>query len=58
MLSKTGGAILFGIVNAFVPVIPAAFLTDISQVSWGAVMPAVVMIAIVSTFLGFSLQYR
>ncbi len=52
MLSKTGGAILFGIVNAFVPVIPAAFLTDISQVSWGAVIPAVVMIAIVSTFLG------
>ena len=52
MLSKTSGAILFGIVNAFVPVIPAAFLTDISQVSWGAVIPAVVMIAIVSTFLG------
>ena len=52
MLSKTGGAILFGIVNAFVPVIPAAFLADISQVSWGAVIPAVVMIAIVSTFLG------
>ena len=52
MLSKTGGAILFGIFNAFVPVIPAAFLADISQVSWGAVIPAVVMIAIVSTFLG------
>ena len=52
MLSKTSGAILFGIVNAFVPVIPAAFLTDISQVSWGAVISAVVMIAIVSTFLG------
>lgn len=52
MLSKTSGAILFGIVNAFVPVIPAAFLTDLSQVSWGAVIPAVVMIAIVSTFLG------
>ncbi len=52
MLSKTSGAILFGIVNAFVPVIPAAFLTDLSQVSWGAVVPAVVLIAIVSTFLG------
>ncbi|MFP4622415.1 MAG: ABC transporter permease, partial [Bacteroidales bacterium] len=52
MLSKTSGAILFGIVNAFVPVIPAAFITDLSQVSWGAVIPAVVLIAIVSTFLG------
>ena len=52
MLSKTSGAILFGIVNAFVPVIPAAFLTDLSQVSWSAVVPAVVLIAIVSTFLG------
>ncbi len=52
MLSKTSGAILFGIVNAFVPVIPAAFLTDLSQVSWAAVVPAVVLIAIVSTFLG------
>ena len=52
MLSKTSGAILFGIVNAIVPIIPAAFLTDLSQVSWGAVVPAVVLIAIVSTFLG------
>ncbi|MFW6019516.1 MAG: ABC transporter permease [Bacteroidales bacterium] len=52
MLSKTSGAILFGIVNAFVPVIPAAFLTDLTQVSWGAVVPAVAFIAIVSTFLG------
>ena len=52
MLSKTSGAILFGLVNAFVPVIPAAFLTDLSQVDWGIVIPAVLMIAIVSTFLG------
>jgi len=52
MFSKTSGAILFGIVNAFVPVIPAVLLTDLSQVSWGTVIPAVVMIAIVSTFLG------
>lgn len=52
MLSKTSGAIFFGVVNAFVPVIPAAFLADLSQVSWGIVFPAVVMIAIASTFLG------
>ena len=52
MLSKTSGAILFGLVNAFVPVIPAAFLTDLSQVDWATVIPAVLMIAIASTFLG------
>jgi ABC-2 type transport system permease protein len=53
MLAKTGGAILFGAANAFVPIILALFLIDLSQVAWMAVVPAVVMIAIVSTFLGF-----
>jgi ABC-2 type transport system permease protein len=52
MLAKTSGAILFGIVNAFVPIILALFLTDLSHVAWTAVLPAVVMIAIASTFLG------
>ncbi len=52
MFSKTSGAILFGLVNAFVPVIPAAFLADLSQVSWATVIPAVLLIAVASTFLG------
>jgi len=52
MLAKTSGAVLFGIANAFVPVVIAAFLTDLSGVAWGAFIPAVVLIAIVSTFLG------
>lgn len=52
MLAKTGGAILFGIANAAVPIILALFLTDLSRVAWTAVWPAVVMIAIASTFLG------
>jgi ABC-2 type transport system permease protein len=52
MLAKTGGAILFGIANALVPVALAAFVADLSQVEWSAVVPAVAMIAIVSTFLG------
>ncbi len=52
MLAKTGGAILFGVVNAFVPVAMAAFLVNLSQVAWGAFIPAVVMIAVASTFLG------
>lgn len=52
MLAKTGGAILFGIANAFVPVILALFLVDLSQVAWAAFLPAVILIAMASTFLG------
>jgi ABC-2 type transport system permease protein len=52
MLAKTGGAILFGVVNAFVPVALAAFLADLSAVDWPVVVPAVALIAIVSAFLG------
>jgi ABC-2 type transport system permease protein len=52
MLSKTSGAIIFGVFNAFVPVAIAAFITDLSMVSWGALIPAVFLIAVSSTFLG------
>ena len=52
MLAKTGGAILFGVANAFVPVVMAAFLIDLSQVAWRAFIPAVFLIAVASTFLG------
>lgn len=52
MLAKTSGAILFGIANAAVPIVMAAFLTDLSQVQWGLALPAIVLIAIASTFLG------
>jgi ABC-2 type transport system permease protein len=52
MLAKTSGAILFGVANAFVPVVMAAFLADLSQLAWSAFIPAVFMIAVASTFLG------
>ena len=52
MLAKTSGAILFGIANAFVPVIMAAFLMDLSAINWLTLIPAIVLIAISSTFLG------
>ncbi|OGC43409.1 ABC transporter [candidate division WOR-3 bacterium RBG_13_43_14] len=52
MLAKTGGAILFGVANAFVPVAIAAFFTDLAPVVWAVFVPAVIMIAIASTFLG------
>jgi len=52
MLAKTSGAILFGVVNAFVPIIIAAFLVDLSQVNWLLFLPAVILISVASTFLG------
>jgi ABC-2 type transport system permease protein len=52
MLAKTSGAILFGIVNAFVPIAIAALLADMSGIVWSLVVPAIILIGIVSTFLG------
>jgi ABC-2 type transport system permease protein len=52
MLAKTSGAILFGVANAFVPIIIAAFLADLSGVAWSLAVPAILLIGIVSTFLG------
>jgi ABC-2 type transport system permease protein len=52
MLAKTSGAILFGVVNAFVPIIIAAFLIDLTGIVWSLVIPAIILIGIVSTFLG------
>jgi ABC-2 type transport system permease protein len=52
MLAKTSGAICFGVVNALVPVIIAVFLVDMSLASWSVILPAVVLIAVASTFLG------
>lgn len=52
MIAKTSGAILIGTANAFVPVFMAAFLIDLSRVAWAAFIPAVVLIAVASTFLG------
>jgi ABC-2 type transport system permease protein len=52
MLAKTGGAVLFGLANAFVPVLMAAFLADMSPVSWSVFIPGVFLIALASTFLG------
>jgi ABC-2 type transport system permease protein len=52
MLAKTSGAILFGVANAFIPIILAGFLTDLSRVTWGAGIPAIFLLAVASTFLG------
>jgi len=52
MLAKTSGAILFGVANAFVPIIIAAFLTDLSGIAWFLIVPAILLMGIVSTFIG------
>ena len=51
-LAKTTGAILFGIFNAFVPIIFASALIDLSGVNWLQVLGNILLIAITSTFLG------
>ena len=53
MLAKTGGAIFFGVVNAFVPVLMAAFLIDLGRIDWLPFISAVFLISVSSTFLGF-----
>ena len=52
MLAKTSGAILFGAVNAFVPVVMAGIITDLPKFTWALFLPAVLLIAVASTFLG------
>lgn len=52
MLAKTAGAILFGAANAFVPVVMASFLIDLTVFNWGLFIVATVLIATASTFLG------
>lgn len=52
VLAKITGAIVFGIFNAFVPVIFAAFFVNLGAINWGVVVLAVLLIAITSTLLG------
>ena len=52
MLAKTGGAILFGMLNACVPIVVAVFVVDLSGVLWPAVIGSILLIAATSTFLG------
>lgn len=52
VIAKLSGAILFGIFNAFVPVILATFFVDLVGINWGAVLLSVFLIAVTSTLLG------
>ena len=52
VLAKIAGTILFGIFNAFVPVIFASFFIDFSMVNWAPLLFAVLMIAATSALMG------
>src|SRR5690554_7696508 len=52
MLAKTTGAIIFGVLNAFVPIIFSVFWTSLSGIAWLPVIASIILIAVTSTFLG------
>src|SRR5690554_3493013 len=52
MMAKTVGAIIFGILNAFVPVVFSLFFINLSEISWVHAIVSVILISVTSTFLG------
>lgn len=52
VLAKISGTVLFGLFNAFVPIIFASFFINLRGVNWGIALIAIVMIAITSSLMG------
>lgn len=52
VLAKILGAIIFGIINAFIPVVFAAFFINLSGINWLVVVIAVILIAVTCALLG------
>jgi ABC-2 type transport system permease protein len=52
MLAKTTGAILFGIINAFIPIILSIIIFNVGNFNWILLISSIFLIAITSTFLG------
>ncbi len=52
VLAKLSGAVIFGIINAFVPAVFAAFFIDLSKINWAAVLAAIFLIAATSALIG------
>ncbi|MGI6236687.1 MAG: ABC transporter permease [Candidatus Excrementavichristensenella sp.] len=52
VLAKIAGTILFGILNALVPVVFTSFFIDLGGVNWGLLLLAIFMIAITSALTG------
>lgn len=52
MLAKTSGAIIFGILNAMVPLLIASFVVNLTGINWITTTLSTIFIAVTSTFLG------
>ena len=52
VFAKISGAILFGLFNAFVPVVFAAFFVDFTGINWAGIVLTVFLIAVTSALLG------
>jgi len=50
--AKLSGAIIFGLFNAFVPVVFAVFFVDLAGINWGTLLVGVFLIAVTSALLG------
>ena len=55
VLAKISGAIVFGAVIAFSPVLFAAFLVDLSGINWGIAIASILLMAVTSTLLGLAI---
>ena len=53
--AKLSGAVLFGLFNAFVPVLFAAFFVSLPGINWGTLLLAVFLIAVTSALLGLTI---
>lgn len=52
MLAKTSGAILFGILNGFIPLVITMTVFGVRDINLQAGIPGIVLLATVSTFIG------
>lgn len=55
VLAKISGAILFGAIIAFSPVLFAALLADLSGINWGIAIISILLMAVTSTLLGLAI---
>ncbi len=52
VIAKILGAIIFGTINGFVPLVFAAFFIDLSGINWGITVIVVILIAVTFALLG------
>lgn len=55
VFAKISGAILFGAIIAFSPILFAAFIIDLSGINWGVAIASILLMAVTSTLLGLAI---